>query len=247
MKIDGDLAEILGMHIGDGCISRTKRYAEYYLGGDLIEEREYHDRWVAPLFNKKVSIPVLNKKVNYKEHPKVGIYGFHIFDERIVKFFESLGIKSGTKINVEIPIQILKKMSLSKRFLRGLFDTDGNIYFDKNRSAKKRFNNRPVIKLGSVSSKLIFQVFNLLISMEYHPRIKKPYKGKRDLNEVHTVLLYRIDDVDKFVEEIGFKNPKHYTKWLIYKKFGFCHPKTTVKQRKEMLENPNIFNRTFVS
>jgi hypothetical protein len=33
MKIDGDLAEILGIHIGDGCMSKNSRYQEYYLGG----------------------------------------------------------------------------------------------------------------------------------------------------------------------------------------------------------------------
>ena len=50
MKIDGDLAELLGIHVGDGCISENKRYSEYYLGGDLIEEREgklygYEFKW----------------------------------------------------------------------------------------------------------------------------------------------------------------------------------------------------------
>jgi len=74
MKIDEELAELIGIHIGDGCISINKRYQEYYLGGDLKEEKEYHDTWVAPLFNKKIMIPLYNKKVRYKEHPKVGIY-----------------------------------------------------------------------------------------------------------------------------------------------------------------------------
>ena len=44
MKMDCDLAEIIGIHIGDGCISKNNRYCKYYLGGDLKEEREYHDK-----------------------------------------------------------------------------------------------------------------------------------------------------------------------------------------------------------
>ena len=87
MKIDGDMAEILGIHIGDGCISVNSRYDEYYLGGDLKEEKEYHDEWVSKLFNRKVMIPLYNKEVLYKEHPKVGVYGFYIFDKKIVNFF----------------------------------------------------------------------------------------------------------------------------------------------------------------
>ena len=66
MKIDEELAELFGIHIGDGCISENPRYSEYYLGGDLTEEKEYHDNWVGPLFNKKIMIPLFNKNVTYK-------------------------------------------------------------------------------------------------------------------------------------------------------------------------------------
>jgi len=48
-------------------------------------------------------VPLYRKKVEYKEHPNVGIYGFHTFDEKIVKFFKNLGIKPGSKIDIIIP------------------------------------------------------------------------------------------------------------------------------------------------
>lgn len=235
MKIEEDMAEIIGIHIGDGCISCNKRYKEYYLGGDLIEEKDYHNNWVAPLFNKHVMIPLYGKEVKYKEHPKVGIYGFHIFDEKIVRFFENLGIKSGSKINIEIPEYILKDKNLLKRFLRGLFDTDGCIYFDVNRSAKERLNNRPTISLGTVSKKLGEQVFNSLINLGYYPRMKKPYKGKKDKNTVYRVLIYRVEDIKKYINEIGFKNPKHETKWMVFNKLGYCPSRTTLIERKNIL------------
>ena len=235
MKIDGDMAEILGMHIGDGCISVNKRYSEYYLGGDITEEKEYHNNWVAPLFNRKIMIPLYNRKVLYKEHPKVGIYGFHIFDKKIVDFFNSLGVPSGNKINIGIPENIKKDKTLLKRFLRGLFDTDGNIYFDRNRSAKVQLNNRPVIQLGTVSKRLADEVFKSLVDFGLHPRMKNPHQGKRDKNPVHTVLIYRIGDVNWFIDNIQFKNPKHSSKWQIYKKLGFCVPHTTLEYRKKLL------------
>ena len=239
-RIDPDMAELLGMYIGDGCISRTKRYAMYYLGGDLKEEREYHDNWVGPLFNEKISQPILNKDVNYKERPKMGIYGFNIFNEEVVKFFEELGINAGSKINVEVPKQILKTKSLAKRFLRGLFDTDGTIYFDKNVSAKEPINNRPKIRLCSVSEILIKQVSNLLSSANINSRIRKPYKGKRDKNKLFSIQIERIGDVNKFIEEIDFKNSKHKTKWLVYKKLGYCKPYSTLLERKQILAHKKL-------
>tara|TARA_Y100000310_G_scaffold325870_1_gene390038 strand:+ start:2401 stop:3111 length:711 start_codon:yes stop_codon:yes gene_type:complete len=236
MKIDGDMAELLGIHIGDGCMSVNDRYSEYYLGGDLKEEKEYHDNWVGPLFNKKVMIPLFNKKVNYKEHPKVGIYGFHIFNKELVKFYNDLGIKSGSKINVRVPKKIMENKELSKRFLRGLFDTDGTIYFDKNYSAKNPINNAPRIRLGTVSKRLAGDVYSLLVGLGLHPRMGKPYKGKRDKNSVHAVLIYRKSDIEYFIENIGFKNPKHYTKWQVYQKLRMGLPRTTLNQRKRLLK-----------
>ena len=241
MIIDEDIAELIGIHIGDGCISKNQRYHEYYLGGDLKEEKEYHDLWVGPLFNKKIMVPFFGNKVCYKEHPKVGIYGFHIFDKRLVKFFEELGVASGPKLNIGIPEEIRNNKNLHKRFIRGLFDTDGNIYFDKNRSCKNPINNVPNIKLDNVSNQLVEQVMEMLIGLGLHPRLKKPYQGKRNRNKVHTLLIYRRGDVRYFIKNIGFKNAKHHTKWLVFEKLGSCPPRTTLDERRLILKGKKIY------
>ena len=235
MDIDGDLAELLGIHVGDGCISKNERYSEYYLGGDLTEEREYHDSWVGPLFNKKIMLPLLNRKIVYKEHPKVGVYGFYLFNHTVVQFFEKLGIKAGSKLHVTIPQVILDQPPLHKRFLRGLFDTDGTLYFDKNRSAKQPVNKVPMIRLGSVSKLLIQQVHEMLQGLGIHSRIMKPWKGKRNKNALHAVTISRKKDIHYFIENIEFKNTKHVTRWKVYKKLGYCPPRTTIRQRKRIL------------
>ncbi len=204
--------------------------------GDITEEKEYHDKWVTPLFNRKIMIPSFGKKVCYKKHPKVGVYGFYIFNEDLVRFFERLGVKAGPKTNVQIPPGIINNKNLAKRFLRGLFDTDGNIYFDKNRSAKKPKNDRACISLTSVSKRLINQTFAILKSLGLNPRIRKPYKGKRDKNTSYCILIYRKKDVERFIKEIEFKNSKHYTKWKVFKKLGYCLPHTSIAQRKKILE-----------
>ena len=240
MERDGDLAEIIGIHIGDGCLSVTKRYSEYYLGGDITEEREYHDAWVKPLFNRKIMAPLYGKEVKYKEHPKVGIYGFHIFDKKIVELFNELGVKSGPKINIRVP-EWVKDKELSKRFLRGLFDTDGTIYFSKNYSAKNPLNNRPKIKLDSVSIGLIHDVYELLAKLGFKPRLRKVFQGKRNKNPFYGVILDTVGDIDLFLKIIEFKNSKHYTKWQIFKKLGYCPSYTKINERKEILSNTKVF------
>lgn len=236
MKINGEIAEILGIHVGDGCISVNKRYKEYALSGDIREEREYYDNWVVPLFSKNIVKPLLNKELVAKEYKKNGTYGFYIFNSKIVDFFLDFGIPFGSKLNIGIPKQILENKKLSKRFLRGLFDTDGCLYFDRNRSAKNPINKVPSIRLGNTSKKLIKQVYSLLLKLNYHPRLTKPYKGKRDKNFVYYVLIYRKNDVKEWMRNIGFKSPKHRTKWLVFKKLGYCPSYTTLSERREILK-----------
>src|SRR3989344_5811559 len=123
-----------------------------------------------------------------------------------------------------------------KRFLRGLFDTDGSLCFDKNRGAKIVRNNRPYIELGTVSKNLIDDLIFMFKELNLHPMLKKPYKGKKDKHIVYRIKIYRKSEVEFFIKFIEFKNPKHYTKWLIYKKLGYCPPKTTLKQRMKILK-----------
>jgi len=182
--------------------------------------------------------PLYGKDVKYKEYPKVGIYGFYIFNYKIVDFFKDFGILHGSKINIKVPKEILTNDNLIKRFLRGLFDTDGSLYFERNKGNNR--NNQPRIKLGMVSKKLIKEVKFLLESQGLNPMLKKPYKGKKDKNYVHSVLIYRKSDVKNYIRIIGFKNSKHYTKWQIYKKLGYCPPRTTLKKRNQILYNENL-------
>lgn len=237
MKISGDLAEILGMHVGDGCISITNRYKEYALSGDITEEREYYDDWIIPLFNKNIIKPLLNKEICGKEYKLNGTYGFYIFNSKIVDFFLDLGIPFGSKLNIGVPKQVLKNNKLTKRFLRGLFDTDGTLYFDRNRTAKSMKRNRPYIQLSTVSKNLSKQILKILFDLGYHPKWRKPYKGKRNKNFVYSVLIYRKNDIIKWIKEIGFKSPKHHTKWLVFKKLGHCPPYTTLAERKKILNS----------
>mgnify|MGYP001558440321 CR=1 FL=1 len=231
MKINNDIAELVGITIGDGCLS-TKN--EYVVAGDINEEKDYYDEWVGKLLNQNVTIPLINQKVTPKSYPKVGVYGFYLFNKKITNFFKSLGLKEGSKINVKIPENLLKNKVKIKRVLRGIFDTDGSLYFDKmNKYAK--FNTNPVIALGSTSKILINQIYNLLISLNFSPIKKKPYLGKRDKNPMYRIALYRKNEIFRWINEIGFKNPKHITKWKIYLKYGYYLPKTTIAQRKLIL------------
>jgi hypothetical protein len=241
MKSSCELAEFLGWHIGDGCVSINNRYSEYTLTGDLIEEYPFYNNVILPTF-KKLFSNYVKKEIKLKEYKSNGVCGIYIFDKNFVRFLQkNFGLKSGKKINISIP-NIIKTDEQKISFLRGLFDTDGSIYYCKsnfktvNESWYTKFHYKSKIKLATISKPLIDQVYQLLCDLGFSPRIRKPAKQKINENMMYGVVLYRKDDTQRWIEEIGFKNPKHQTKVQIWKKFGFCPPKTTLKQRIKMLK-----------
>lgn len=240
-KITPEIAEFLGWHLGDGCISTSKGRYEYALTGDITEEYLFYQNIIVPRFNK-IFKNFLKEPVFLKKHTSVGICGIYLFNKKFVSFLRrDFNLKSGKKIDVRIP-SLIKTESQKSCFLRGLFDTDGSIYFcksyvkRKNKSLYEIFHYEPKIKLATISRELIDQVREILMELGFSPRLYKPRRQKRNENLMYALVLDIKKDTRKWIKEIGFKNTKHSTKVKIWHKFGFCPPHTTLKQRKMMLE-----------
>ena len=58
---------------------------------------------------------------------------------------------------------------------------------------------------------------------------------KKNENRVYLVTINGIRGLDRWMESVGMKNPVKLTRYLIWKKFGFCPPNTTLKQREDIL------------
>ena len=134
----------------------------------------------------------------------------------------------------------MSNQKLYSRFIIGIFDTDGTLYFQKNYSSKNPINNQPRIKLGLTSKIIITQTKMMLEKLGFSPTFKKPYLGKRDKHLVYSIILDKKVDIENFINKIEFKNSKHYTKWQVFKKLGYCPPKTNLKQRKAILESKTL-------
>lgn len=62
----------------------------------------------------------------------------------------------------------------------------------------------------------------------YDERTKKIYIK-------HNIYVSGKDNLDRWIKTIGFSNPVHLTKFQIWDKFGFCPPKTTLRERLKIL------------
>lgn len=236
IKITPSFAEICGIHAGDGYLRKRGNRFELEIGGHP-EEKDYYDNHVTHLFNE-----VFDVSLKAKKYVK-GTYGIITSNRKIVKTLNWAGFPFGKKsLIVKIPKIILESnnLILYASFLRGLLDTDGHIGFKRKVSGKycefKRTRHYyPCINISSVSKKLIEDVGFILNKLGVNHFIHgyKP-KNPRDKYK-YTIHINGVERLEKWMGLIGSKNSVKYSRYLIWKKFGFCPTHTTLQQRKDIL------------
>jgi hypothetical protein len=233
IKIDENLAEETGIHIGDGMMNHypdCRLYYIKYVGN--IEEMNSYGKYIIHLL-KKVYNPKHIRKIIVKG---TNYYYINVNSKEILLFKKDvLGLPLGPKGNMSIPHQILNSTNLFIPFLRGLFDTDGSIWFERR---KKKIHYYPKIKIELKSKNIILQCLNKLRELEFNVSASfdliQTKKGKRF--KTHRIVINGVKSLEKWWSLIGSKNPKNITKYLIWKKFGFCPPYTTLEQRQKILK-----------
>jgi hypothetical protein len=239
--MNSEIAEFLGWYFGDGCLSTKNGRYQFSITGDLREELLFYQKTIIPRINTLFG-SIINKEVKLKEYKSVGVCGVYFSSKDFVRILQNnYNIKGGKKLNVNLPD--LKTKKQKKYFLRGLFDTDGSIYFSRSHYKTKiptfcnTYHYKPIIKLATISKNLIGYVYETLKELGYSPRLYKPTRLRKHENILHSVVLDINDDVKRWIDEVGFKNPKHNTKIEVWKKFGFCPPYTKIKDRISLIDN----------
>ena len=189
-----DLAEIIGIILGDGHIdksSETGQYAVKICGGE--DDLEYLESFVASLF-----LRAFGKHLKNFPCRKAKAVMFYVNDKSVVFTLEQYGLKPGNKKenDVCIPSWIFKNENYLKSCLRGLFDTDGTVF------PKSSNHSVPQLELTS-KIKGIQRTFRQgLLQLGFKPS-KWSESGSPKCG------LYARNEVDRFAREIEFHNPKH--------------------------------------
>lgn len=239
MEMTPELAEICGIHAGDGYLRiRERNKGEVDISGN-IEEKEYYDGYVVPLFNKAFNLNLKGRLFSR------GTYGFVTYQKNVRDILIEFGFPHGKKSKiVKIPDLIIQSENkkMYSTFLRGLFDTDGNLYFRNRKtlknysSFKKQHNYYPHISFSTVSDKMSSQIVFLLNKLGFvnvHLYVYTPKKISE--NTRYVVYFYGVGNLLKFFNEIGSKNPIKLSRFELWKKLGYCPSKLTYQERLNML------------
>lgn len=244
-KMTPDLAEVCGIHAGDGYLRNDGRRRELDISGGF-EEKEYYDKHVVPLFEK-----VFNIEIKPRFFPHRNTYGFVIRDRSVIEFMHSLDFPYGKKtLTVAVPEQILlsRNLDVIYRFIRGVFDTDGCLSFRKREGAAylKFYLKRhtyPIITIGVCSKSLWEGICRLLMKTGFQFTVSYEI-AKNNRHQKYKIFLRGDANVINWINNIGFKNPLKFNRFLIWKKFGFMPPGLTYKEQNKILDgiaNPNYY------
>lgn len=210
-EIDDKLCEFYGIMVGDGCISkykyRNKMHYEIRIDGNSLTDLHYYrtnlKKLVKDLFNRDPKI--------YHRKDCNGIALRFLSKELALFFNEKLGFPFGKKGQIKLNSSLLKNWKKTQAVLRGLFDTDGSLYFTKNDYNKRRCY--PIIEIVSISKPLINQLKNILTFKGFvvtigHNGQSVKLHGKKNLKAwFNSVSTSHIDKMSKF---------------LFWQKYGIC-------------------------
>lgn len=194
--------EFYGVLLGDGWLSKLNYHQKNIwivgVSGNSILDKEffsYLKRNIKELFNRNAYIKKI-KHVNALEM----IFGHKAF---VKAMNNELGFPIGKKIDLEINSEIYSQgYEKMKPVLRGIFDTDGSLYFDKT-PANKPY---PCISITMKAPKLIRQVYDLLKQQGFKPQ---HIKRRTPIEEIR---LKGTKQLKKWMQEIGSSNQRHLRK-----------------------------------
>lgn len=230
-KVTEALAEETGIHISDG----NMREGCVNYAGHVEDDVAYLRYKVRPLLEKVWGIKELKEKL---ANGGQGIY-LLFYSKEIVNYKKKLlGLPCGKKDEIEIPAYILRSRRLAEGVLRGLFDGDGSLSF---KSKWELGHTYPVINYGSISLPLLRQIQHLLRKLGF----KVPNKLSDKKDGTYILCINGDTNYERWISTIGFNNPKHLTKVVLYEREGLVPPNTGLKERLKLIRGELEFSDVY--
>lgn len=217
-----EFAEFYGVLLGDGNLHTHGN--QIAITEHPINDLEYYETYLIPLIRS-----LFGRKVNLLRHEDaIRIkFSFKRLKEILVALKFPIGLKAR---KLTIPNEFVESKELMKYVTKGMFDTDGSLYFETDRKYEKYTYPRLRIKIVECEA---MEILNSFLK-------KTGFKTYKDLeipefphNNLARIRISGAKMLDKWNKLIGFSNSYHLTKFMIWKKYGFCPPKLNILQLKE--------------
>lgn len=199
-QLTEELCEFIGAFIGDGFTNKYGHVSMTQIAGDKRYDLEYH-HYLGSIIEKLFGIqPRIYTKQRTNEL-RTNFYSRALFLLLVKRFSFPKGKKAKT---VLIPEEVIssKDPRVIAAVLRGIFDTDGSIYFDYRKIYKKKY---PRIDLHIKNSNLVKQIGEQLKHLDINFSIVEG--GSR-------LQINGSRNVGRYIDLIGFSNQRHTKKLM---------------------------------
>lgn len=204
IELNKELCEFIGALIGDGFIGKYGRtHIVELIGNNTLDNQylHYHKHNIEKMFE--------GVKGNLYELPtrhslRVRFYSKQFYEFLIREFDFPTGVKC---YSIKIPeIIITSDEKLIFATIRGIFDTDGCVFFDRRKAYKKSY---PRVTMCTASQSLFFQLKEFLsryFSLYAVPKSSELFSVK------YEITIYGKKQLEKWMSLIGFSNERHLSK-----------------------------------
>jgi intein/homing endonuclease len=215
-----ELAEFLGIMIGDGHVGVIKRrkqngfYYEIDISGHL-KDKYYHMEYVNGLIHKLFGI-----KFNQQVLEKTNTIMLRKQSQAICLFLRDVFGLPNNKDSIVIPARILNgDLKIKIAFLRGLADSDFCF------TVKYKPHAYPVVHGTSKSEQLMRQCSDILCELgvqNYVQKEKNFYAKRNRAYPRYRVYVNGCKRVKKFMDTVGFQNPNKVSKYEQFLEKAHC-------------------------
>jgi hypothetical protein len=231
--ITPDIAADTGIHLGDGnlLIGRGSYLGtyRYELTGHAVEDQLYLLGYAVPLIKSAYGIGNPRFYVN----PQKTWMSVRYHNKTLVLFkHQQLGLPNGKKTHALIPSRILSDTKLMRHFAREILATDGVLGFYNASPSKSHKYPRIQIKMTARNvikelAKFLRAEMGITVSCRLDmDRPDSPYAQPQ-----HLLQINRSEDVEKWRTKIGFSNPSHISRFMVFEQIGECPPRTSIVNR----------------
>ena len=186
------LAELVGVLMGDGEINRFQVKVTL----DQKTDRDY------AVFVSDLITKIIGEKPSWFEYDdnviRLSVSGVNFGDS-----LERIGLRRGNKVlhQIGFPKWIWGERKYQIACARGLFDTDGGVYFHFHKVGGNKYRNFGAC-FTNHSIPLVEGFFKVLQGMNI--------KSKR--SGLHKIYIYDLQEINKYFKLIGTHNPKNLEK-----------------------------------
>ena len=239
--LNPDVAAETGIHIGDGGLSIRRGGPhgsyQYEVTGHALEDQLYLIGTVMPTISAAYDL----QRPGFYINPEQTWISLRYHSKAVALFkHETLGLPNGRKRNLSIPEALSRDPRLMRLLGRELLATDGLLgFYSARRGGAHKY---PRIQFKMSAGHVIDQLSNFLtneLGISFLRRSELVAHNGWGVSHQQILQINRSDDIDTWRREIGFSNPSHISRMMIFESLGECIPRTSIVDRLSFLSGRN--------